>query len=274
MKSRLLVILMVLSSSVYATGSTLTLKKNDQVVKVFTMNELGQTLTLSNLTATNPMDGKVTRFQGVLLTTLLDQVFGHQWQRAEAIKFVAEDGYRVLIPVTLTLAHKGLIATGEEGQNGFKRIQRDNQESVDPGPYWLVWENIQDSQAKREYWLSWPWQLSRIELTDFAKENPHSAPPETADSKAKQGFLAFQQHCMKCHAINSDGGNIGPELNYPANVTEYWHEEWLARFINDPKSVRANSKMIPFYKDVENRDKIIDSILVYLKAMKNKKIGP
>jgi len=73
--------------------------------------------------------------------------------------------------------------------------------------------------------------------------------------------------------INGDGGNVGPELNYPVNVTEYWKEEWLARFIADPKSIRPNSKMIPFYRDVDNRQAIITSIMAYLKVMANKKIA-
>jgi len=269
MKFGLLLLLMVFSGCIQATGATLTLKKNDQIVKAFNLNELNQRST--SLTVTNPTDSKVTSYQGVLLTQLLEQAFGDSWKQSEAIKFVAADGYRVMIPTVLITVHTGLIATGETGQNGFKRIQRDNKESIDPDPFFLVWENIKDSRAKQEHWLSWPWQLSSIELTSFAKENPNSAPPENSDIKAKQGFLDFQQHCIKCHTINGDGGSIGPELNYPANVTEYWQEDWLKRFINDPQSVRANSKMIPFYRDVENREQIIKSILVYLKAMKDKK---
>jgi cytochrome c2 len=274
MKYRLLLLLMVFSGCVQAAGATLTLKKNELIVKALSLNELSQATNLTTLTVTNPADSKITSYQGVLLSTLLGQVFGESWKQSEAIKFVAEDGYRVIIPTALISIHTGLIATGETGQHGFKRIQRDNKESIDPGPFFLVWENIQDTRAKKEHWLSWPWQLSSIELTTFAKENPNSAPPENSDVKAKQGFLDFQQHCIKCHTINGDGGHIGPELNFPANVTEYWHEDWLKRFINDPQSVRANSKMIPFYRDVENREQIIKSILVYLKAMKDKKIAP
>lgn len=65
---------------------------------------------------------------------------------------------------------------------------------------------------------------------------------------------------------------MAPELNYPVNVTEYWQPQWLARFINDPQSVRTNSKMIAFYRDVENRAALIETIIAYLKSMKDKKI--
>lgn len=274
MQYRLLLILMVFSHYVQALSPSLTLKRNDQIVKVLSVNDLSETNNTTSITVNNPTDSRITHYQGVLLTSLLDQFFDNNWKQAEAIKFVAVDGYRVIIPTALISLHTGLIATSEVGQKGFKRIERKNNETLDPGPFFLVWENIEDRNAKQEYWLSWPWQITDIELTSFAKENPNSAPPENVDGSVKQGFLDFQQHCIKCHAINGDGGTIGPELNYPANVTEYWQEDWLKRFIADPQSVRANSKMIPFYRDVENRDQIIKSILAYLNVMKNKKIAP
>ncbi|MEY4717965.1 MAG: hypothetical protein RL563_583 [Pseudomonadota bacterium] len=274
MKYLFLLLLMVFAHGVQATSETLTLKKNGQMVKAVSLNDLSQTKSLSKLTADNPSDSRITHYQGILLTTLLDQVFDNSWKQSEAIKFTAADGYRVIIPTPLITRHTGFIATGEVGRKGFSRIQRKNDESIDPGPFFLVWENIKDSSAKKEHWLSWPWQLASIELTRFARENPNSAPLENAGPKAKQGFLDFQQHCIKCHTINGDGGHIGPELNYPTNVTEYRQEDWLMRFIADPQSVRPNSKMIPFYRDVENREQVIQSILAYLKAMKDKKIAP
>lgn len=274
MKYRLLLLLLVISHSVQATNARLTLKNSAQIVKVLNVAALSQPNITSTLTVNNPTDSKITQYQGILLTLLLDQVFDKTWQQAEAIKFVAADGYRVIIPTALVTRHTGFIATSEVGQNGFKPLQRKNNETIDPGPFFLVWENIKDHKAQQEHWLSWPWQLTDIELTSFAKENPNSAPPENVDARIKQGFLDFQQHCIKCHSINGDGGTIGPELNYPANITEYWQEDWLIRFIADPQSVRANSKMIPFYRDVQNREQLIQSILAYLNVMKAKKIAP
>ena len=121
-------------------------------------------------------------------------------------------------------------------------------------------------------WLSWPWQITGIELTSLSREFPHSAPPALSGEVAKAGYLAFRQHCIKCHSINGDGGAVGPELNYPVNVTEYWKAEWLARFIADPQRIRANSKMIPFYRDMKNREAAISTIIEYLKVMKDNKL--
>jgi len=73
---------------------------------------------------------------------------------------------------------------------------------------------------------------------------------------------------MKCHSINGDGGHVGPELNYPVSVAAYRRPEWLMRFILNPQSMDADSKMIPFYRGIGNREELVGDIIEYLNAMK------
>ncbi|OQK16877.1 hypothetical protein AU255_02955 [Methyloprofundus sedimenti] len=269
----LLLILMLFFSSAHAEQASLSIRKDDLMVKTLTVKQFRQLQSdLTSLTVDNPTDSKVHVYQGILLKTLLTRFFGKDWQQFDALKFSSQDGYQPIIPIANVMAHTGMIAITEKGQQSLSHLPRINGETVNPAPFFLIWENINDAPARTDEWLSWPWQLTDIELTHFAREYPNSAPPATADEKVTQGFLAFRQHCMKCHAINGDGGEMAPELNYPVNVTEYWQPQWLARFIDDPQSVRANSKMIAFYRDVENRAALIETIIAYLKRMKNKKI--
>jgi mono/diheme cytochrome c family protein len=269
----LLVIWIFFSGNINADEPSLTLRKTNTIIKTLGVNELMQLKdSATSLTVDNPTDSKVKIYQGILLTALLEQVFGSNWQQFNAVKFSSQDGYQPVIPSANITAHTGMVATGEHGRHGFSLLPRKNGEAIDPGAFFLVWENINDTNAKKDAWLSWPWQLVGIELTSLEREYPHSAPPETASEAVNQGFLAFRQHCIKCHAINGDGGDVGPELNYPVNVTEYWQPTWLARFIANPQSIRANSKMLSFYRDVENRPVLIESIIAYLKSMVSKKI--
>ncbi len=53
---------------------------------------------------------------------------------------------------------------------------------------------------------------------------------------------------------------MGPELNSPKNITEYWHKKDILAFIKDPKSYRHNSHM----PSLNLLDKEIDSIYDYL----------
>jgi cytochrome c2 len=271
----ILIILIVFAGCVFAEASpTLTIRKNDEVIKILNVNEIisikGK---IESAIVDNPTDSKVHTYEGISLTALLDNVFGSGWKVFDACKFTTMDGYQPIIPISSIITNYALIAVSERGHSGFTELKRSNGETVDPGPFFLVWKNIQNKSQKRDPWLSWPWQITGIELISFVREFPHSAPPIHATDMEQRGFLDFRQHCIKCHSINGDGGNVGPELNYPINVTEYWKEEWLARFIADPQSIRSNSKMIPFYRDVDNRQAIITSIIAYLKVMANKKIA-
>jgi len=274
---RLLILmsLIVFAGDVFADNSpTLTFRKNDVIVKIINVKEIrNNTSEVVSVTVDNPTDSKIHIYEGISLTALLDQVFGEGWKMFDALKFTCQDGYQPIIPTSSIIANYALIAIAEKGQSEFNTLKRNNGETINPGPFFLVWESIKNKGAKTDPWLSWPWQITSIELTSFVREFPHSAPPNPATDLTQKGLLAFRQHCIKCHSINGDGGNVGPELNYPVNVTEYWKEEWLARFIADPKSIRPNSKMIPFYRDVDNRQAIITSIMAYLKVMANKKIA-
>ena len=257
-----------------AYASSLSFVNNGKPVKMITTDDLLQTSEVKTLIVNNPTDSTIRSYQGVSLSPLLDAVFTTFWKQNDAIKFTALDGYQSIIPSSVIIKHNGLIALGENDQRQFSLLNRSNAETIAPGPFFLVWENIQDVSARKEPWLSWPWQLTTIELTSFKREYPNSTPPSVSTDSVKSGFLAFRQHCIKCHTINGDGGNIGPELNYPVSVTEYWQSKWLIRFIADPQSVRANSKMIGFYRDVENRKELIVDIIEYLKAMTKRKPLP
>lgn len=76
---------------------------------------------------------------------------------------------------------------------------------------------------------------------------------------------------MKCHAMNGVGGTLGPELNYPCSVTEYWNPGFLSRFIAKASSIRAGTKM-PDFASMPGKD--VESIVEYLQYMgSHKKSG-
>lgn len=67
------------------------------------------------------------------------------------------------------------------------------------------------------------------------------------------------------------GGTFGPELNSPCSVTEYWNPRLLSRFIANPASIRAGTKM-PNFDSMPEKD--IQMIVDYLQSMAaHKKAG-
>jgi mono/diheme cytochrome c family protein len=266
--------LLLLAMVLPAGAAGLGFRIEGETVRELSREELAKALPLKTLTVENPTTAKATAYQGADLAELLNLAFGDRWKSYDLVKFVSLDGYQPVVPRNVLTAHRGLVAYKEPGRDGMSPFPRSQGEAIDPSPYFLVWENIEDAGAKTESWLSWPWQLTAIELTRLDREFPRTAPPAGAPEDAKRGFTSFLQHCVKCHRVNGEGGDIGPELNYPASVTEYWQPDWLAKFIADPPSVRHNSKMVGFYPGVRNREAIIRDILSYLKAMTNRKIAP
>jgi cytochrome c1 len=51
-------------------------------------------------------------------------------------------------------------------------------------------------------------------------------------------------------------------------------EEWLRKWIDDPTSIRFAPRMPPLNPQLPDRERIIDEIVMYLRAMAPHKIEP
>lgn len=233
-----------------------------------------QAFKVVNLVTHDPARRQRAQYQGYPLAELLTAWFGPEWQQAQAVMFHCADGYQPSIPVTVILQHQPILAFGQAGRRSFEPIRRANGQTIDPGPYYLVWDTDQDPDASKENWLSWPWQLSRLELIPAKSADPVISPPAGSSELVEKGYLSFQQHCLKCHSLNGYGAKLGPELNYPLNVTEYWQADVLKQFILNPQSVRLNSPMAAFYAGLPDQAQRVDEVIAYLKAMVKHKQAP
>jgi mono/diheme cytochrome c family protein len=228
----------------------------------------------TELTVENPSTGQPASYRGAGLTELLNRVYGERWKSAGLVKFVTVDGYQPVVTVEAIQRHQGLMAYADAGTDRLRPLGDGHGGTVDPGPFYLVWENRKDTGARTDPWLQWPWQLARVELTSLEREYPQTAPPAGASPEVLRGFNGFLSHCAKCHRVNGEGGQVGPELNYPVNVTEYWQAEWLPKFITQPSAIRHNSKMPPYPATAGDAQAEIRDILAYLRAMKERKLAP
>ena len=139
---------------------------------------------------------------------------------------------------------------------------------IDPGPLYLVW--TKPAQRDRRTY-PWPWQIAEFEIVEFQKKYPHVMPtavPRTAP--AWQGFEIFRGECIACHAINGEGGDMGPDLNVPRSIVEYRPVAQIKAYIRDPTSFRYGK--MPAHPDLSAAD--LDALIAYFRAMSAQKHDP
>ena len=80
------------------------------------------------------------------------------------------------------------------------------------------------------------------------------------------------QEIQKVHF--GEGGTLGPELNYPASVTEYVEPTWLRRWIDAPLTVRHGTPMPGLPPGIPDREAALRDVIAYLTVMAGHKLAP
>jgi len=231
----------------------------------YSLAQLKAKLKPVEVTLYDPNYKKAMTFEGFPLLALLKVAGLSQSAGGDEVVFTAQDGYAPNTNFEMLRLHHAIVAYREKGSFTFAKLAQ-GKAMVSPAPYYLVWEegeNLADN-------VPWPYQLVKIEVVNF-KEKFGKLYPEgvVVDDAVMKGFKTFKNECIRCHSINLQGGEIGPELNVPLNITEYWSADTLLRFIPDASSFRYKSKMPPFPK----LDKMqVEQVIEYLKYMKDFKI--
>lgn len=207
------------------------------------------------------------RFRALPLEPVLTRAFGVGVEalRARSFLLVAADGYTVPIEGRVLLEGGAYLAFDDVDVPGFAPI---GPRQVSPAPLYLVWTRPGQSDLATH---PRPYQLVRVELARFEATHPHTVPTGASpDDPATRGFALFRQRCVRCHAINREGGRVGPDLNVPRSVTEYRDEATLRAFIRDPRAFRYGA--MPSHHDLSEGD--LDALLAYLRHMAGLKFDP
>lgn len=179
------------------------------------------------------------------------------------IVFECVDGYKPEMPLELFLKAKPYLAFQDvDAPKGAKwePILKDGNE-MNAEPFYIVYSSVSEKDSR----YKWPYNLVRIHLEPLNKSTLELFPLK--NRKLESGYTLFKNQCLTCHAINGIGGTMGPELNYPKSVTEYWKEEELVKYIINPASFRSKVKMPTLGITNQQSQEIVD----YLKYMSENK---
>lgn len=213
----------------------------------------------------DPVYHKTKKYQAVNLLTLLKTKIDLSKIDIKNTKIVFEciDGYKPEMNLGLFLESKPFLAFKDidapKGTKWEKIIKGGNE--MDAEPFYLVYEGISGKDNR----YKWPYNLIKIHLELLNKSSKELLPAD--NKKVQSGYTLFQSQCITCHSINGIGGSMGPELNYPKSVTEYWIEKELVDYIVNPSSFRHKVKMPTLGITKQESQQIVD----YLKYMSEHK---
>lgn len=256
------------SSGPAAPSATIAFAIDGRPLRAIALGELAARIPLETVTTADPYYGRVKRFRALPLERVLAEGFaglGGAPLAARPFVLRARDGYTVPLTGERLLEGGAYLAVRDLDAPAWEPI---GPRRADPAPAYLVWSGSAQTSLETH---PRPWQLAAIEVARFEDVFPHTAPRgEPAGSPAWAGFAVFARECVRCHAINREGGRVGPELNVPQNITEYRPAEQIRAYIRNPLTFRYGA--MPPHPHLTDPE--LDGLLAYLRAMAGRKHDP
>lgn len=243
---------------------TLSFVRDRQAVRRLSLQQISAHAPARDVETDDPYYGARKRFRALPLNETLELAFGVDVAslRRESFVLRALDGYAVPVAGERLLEGGAYLAFDDLDVPGFAPI---GPQRVSPAPTYLVWTKPGQSDLDTH---PRPWQLATIEIASFEALYPHVVPTgEPEGSPAQLGFALFRDHCIKCHAINREGGRVGPDLNVPQSIVEYRPLAQIRAFIQDPTTFRYGA--MPAHPQLTDSD--LDALIAYLSAMSKRK---
>lgn len=244
----------------------LTFKRDGNVVATRPLSELSMQCSPRVVTTHDPYYEKTKHFRALPLVKVLTLAFEETPEQLRKHSFVlsALDGYAVPVSGQVLVQDNAYLAFDDVDVPGFAPI---GPRKTSPAPAYLIWEgdfaNLETHPR--------PWQLATISIVQEETLYPHTVPAgEPKDGPAMLGFALFRERCIRCHAINREGGTLGPDLNVPQSIVQYRPEPQIRAYIKNPLTFRYGA--MPAHPDLSETQ--LDQLIAYFRAMATRPHDP
>ncbi len=243
-------------------GATLTFRRDGRVVRTLTLGELRAHVPTVTVHAYDPYYAREKTFLALPVDRVVAEGFGAD---VHGVDFVlrARDGYAVPFTAAKLLEPGGHVAFADADVPGWEPI---GPQRANPAPFYVVWARPEQQSLETH---PRPWQLASIEIAPFETTYPHVV-PRGGGADAMRGFAIFRTTCFACHAVNREGGRVGPELNVPQSIVEYRPEAQIRAYVRNPRAFRYGN--MPPHPHLSDAD--LDALVAYFRAMKDQKHDP
>ncbi|MEM7009563.1 MAG: cytochrome c [Thermodesulfobacteriota bacterium] len=241
-------------------GPSLTFLVSGELEEAISLKDLKEDLEIHDITFTDPMYEKEKHYNAFLLSDVLNLAYGENWSSESYtdVAFEALDGYTAVSSTTKLQESGGYIVFEDLEYPYWEPISI---REVNPGPFYLVWTGENQTTANG---YPWPWELETINLIDFNNEYAGVTPIGALEgSEVYKGYEIFKARCIRCHAMNGEGGKIGPDMNAPQSITTYRNTYMIKEFIRNPSLYRHTH--MPDHPDLSEQN--LDDIIAYFKYM-------
>ncbi len=145
------------------------------------------------------------------------------------------------------------------GENFVKLILKDPQKMY-PNDRKMVNYHFSDQEiSDLTLFLKW---IGEMDLNGFPPNPTLAAKKEPSkEDTASMKPAVFTQICVACHAVQEQGGKVGPALD---GVGSKFNSDYLKKWISDPQAVKPDSKM-PKLPLTESE---ITELVLYLSQLK------
>lgn len=250
-----------------SVDSTLSFIHDGEKVATLSLATLLERVESEEWTAFDPYYNRKKSWKTIPLAAVLAEGFKGRDIRFQDVEFAfrASDGYEVPFAGSQVTEPGAYVAYQDQDVPGWEPI---GPTAAHPGPFYLVWR-LEHQQDLVHY--PRPWQLAEIEISPFEKRYPLTIPTGLeAEHPATLGFNIFRKQCLKCHAMNRQGGRVGPELNVPMSIVEYRDLAQLKSYIREPERFRYTA--MPAHPGLSDQD--LDHLIAYFDAMRLRKVDP
>lgn len=204
------------------------------------------------------------------LKKILRDMYGQKMGNFFGIKVDTEDKYSPIIEMYKFEERKPFLAYARADQSTFTTIKVYKDKVINLGPFYLIWEEDykKDAAKRRDHW---PYKVTGFSLVNEPPQ--HLRPGVDADENIVWGYKNFLKQCIACHRIDGFGGTKSIEL-ISNGLIKKKTDDYLFKFISNPRKVNPKSKMEPFPTKIDIRKKRITNIIQYLRYLQSAKDAP